>query len=122
MTLRSLYALGLVAVAACGAPSAGSRAQADANAVTRAVYDDNPSEVIAHFDAAIKPTVSRAEVGVLSDKMHSLGSWQGITYLGTDASTNEYTYRARFQRGSMDVVVRLDPKGKLSAYRVFPGG
>ena len=64
--------------------------------------------------------VSRAEVGALSDKMHALGSYKGLTLLSTDPAKSEFTYRADFEKGSMNVVVRVDQDGKLAAYRVFP--
>jgi hypothetical protein len=66
--------------------------------------------------------VTRAEVGTISDQMHKLGDYKGLTMLSSDATKSEFTYRADFTNGSMNVVVRVDPNGKLSAYRVFPNG
>ena len=56
---------------------------------------------------------------MLSDKMHALGKYERLSLLGMDTSTHVYTYRASFAKGTMNVVVRLDPDGKLAAYRVF---
>jgi len=108
-----LLAAGL---AAC----AGADPQSTANGVTRAVYDDNLSAVTPYFDDALRPQVSRAGVGVISDKMHALGNYSGLTLLASDSTKHEYTYRANFSKGTMNVVVRLDGDGRLAAYRVFP--
>ncbi|HEX8806334.1 MAG TPA: hypothetical protein VF741_05255 [Candidatus Aquilonibacter sp.] len=94
--------------------------QSTANAVTRAVFENNQSAVTAYFDDALRPQVTRASVGVLSDKMHALGSYNGLTLIATDTSKHEYTYRANFTKGTMNVIVRVDPDGRLAAYRVFP--
>jgi 6-phosphogluconolactonase (cycloisomerase 2 family) len=63
--------------------------------------------------------VTRSEVGILSDQMHKYGDYKGLTYVSTDPAKNEYTYRANFTKGSMNVVVKLDADGKVAAYRVF---
>jgi hypothetical protein len=112
--LAALCMLG--ALTACG----GGGPQSAANGVTRAVYDDNLASVAPYFDEATRAKVSRASVGVLSDKMHALGSYNGLTFLGSDVTKHEYTYRASFSKGTMNVVVRLDGDGRLAAYRVFP--
>lgn len=104
------------AVAAC----AGNDAQSAANGVTRAVYDNNVGAVQPYFDDVLRPQVSRAGVGVISDKMHAMGSYNGLTLLGSDTTKREYTYRANFSKGTMNVVVRVDPDGRLAAYRVYP--
>ncbi len=72
------------------------------------------------FDAALQSHVSRAEVGALSDKMHALGDYKGLSLVSSDLPKSEYTYRADFDHGTMSVVVRLDPDGNLAAYRIFP--
>jgi hypothetical protein len=107
----------LGALTACG----GGDPQSTANGVTRAVYDDSLASVAPYFDDATRAKVSRASVGVLSDKMHALGTYNGLTLLGSDATKQEYTYRASFSKGTMNVIVRLDGDGRVAAYRVFPG-
>jgi hypothetical protein len=72
------------------------------------------------FDTALQSQVSRAEVGALSDKMHALGDYKGLSFVSSDPTKSEYTYRADFANGTMSVVIRLDPDGKLAAYRIFP--
>ncbi len=115
--MKCAYALViLAAVAACGR----NDPQSTANAVTRAVFENDQAAVTAYFDDALRPQVTRASVGVLSDKMHALGSYNGLTLLATDTSNHEYTYRANFSKGTMNVVVRVDRDGRLAAYRVFP--
>ena len=113
---RTLPLLLLAAVSAC----AGNDPQSTANGVTRALYDDNVAAVQPYFDDSMRPQVSRASVGVISDKMHAMGTYNGLTFLGSDSTKREYTYRANFSRGTANVVVRFDPDGRLAAYRVFP--
>jgi len=109
-----------LALAACGSNSPGGGAQAAADSTTKAVYNDDPATVTQNFDDALKNQVTRSEVGILSDQMHKMGDYQGLTFVGSDPNKNEYTYRAGFTKGSMNVTVRLDPDGKFAAYRVFP--
>ncbi len=119
---RRIVALALLAVvpAACsGALAGGGSAQAAAEGVTTAAYADNFAGVTEHFDRQLRATVSRAEVGALSDKMHALGTYQGLTYVSGDPTKSEFTYRANFSNGSMSLVIRMDPSGKLAAYRIF---
>ena len=88
--------------------------------MTKAVYDDDVTTVQSHMDPSLQSQVSRGDVGTLSDKMHGLGAYKGLTYLDGDAAKSEFTYRADFEKGTMNVVVRVDNDGKLAAYRVFP--
>jgi hypothetical protein len=113
---RALALLLLALPTACS----GNDPQSLANTVTRAVYDNNASAVQPYFDDALRAQVSRASVGVISDKMHELGSYNGLTLLGSDTTKREYSYRANFSKGAVNIVVRVDPDGRLAAYRVFP--
>ena len=83
------------------------------------MYNDDPNGVTAHFDDQLKTQVTRSEVGILSDQMHREGDYHGLTFLSSNPNKNEYTYRANFSRGSMNVVMRLDPNGQIAAYRVL---
>ena len=112
-------ALGML-VCGCSANQSGGSAASTADGVTKAVYNDDMTGVTESFDDQLKNQVSRGEVGVLSDKMHALGDYKGLTYLSGDPAKSEFTYRADFVRGSMNVVVRVDSDGRLAAYRVFP--
>jgi hypothetical protein len=113
---RVLAILSLTALAAC---SSGDP-QSAANDVTRAVYQDDVSGVVSHVDEGLVSEISRASVGVISDKMHALGAYNGLTAIASDPAKREYTYRANFARGTMNVIIRTDPDGKLAAYRVYP--
>jgi hypothetical protein len=117
---RILAALLLSASLAACAAGSGTNAQAAANAVTKAVYADDFDAVTANFDDSLKSRISRTEVGALSDKLHSLGSFRGSSYVKGDPAKNEFTYRLSFDQGSISAVVRLDSSGKLAAYRLFP--
>lgn len=107
-----------LALAACGAGGNG-QAQALADGTTKAVYNDDPGGVTAHFDDQLKSQVTRTEVGILSDQMHKQGDYRGLSFLNSDPNKNEYTYRANFSKGSMNVIVRLDQSGEIAAYRVL---
>jgi hypothetical protein len=104
-------------LAACG--GGGNGAQAAADNTTKAVYNDDYDGVTQNFDDNLKQVVTRSEVGILSDRMHKAGQYQGLTFVSSDPNKNEYTYRAGFSSGTMNVVVRLDPDGKFAAYRVL---
>jgi hypothetical protein len=106
-------------LAACGDGGGTGQAQNLADSTTKAVYNDDLTGVTANFDDQLKPTVTRAEVGILSDQMHKQGDYQGLSFMSSDPNKNEYTYRANFSKGSMNVVVRLDQNGELAAYRVL---
>ncbi len=106
-----------LALAACGGGATG-QAQNLADTTTKAAFNDDPNGVTAHFDDQLKSQVTRAEVGVLSDRMHKRGEYQGLTFVSADPNKNEYTYRANFSKGSVPVVVRLDGNGEIAAYRV----
>ncbi len=108
-----------LALAACGGGGGSGQAQSLADSTTKAVYNDDPDGVTAHFDDQLKSQVTRTEVGILSDQMHKQGDYQGLTFVSTDPNKNEYTYRATFSKGSMNVVVRLDQNGEIAAYRVL---
>lgn len=115
---KSSALLAALLLAACGSHPA-SGAQGSAESTTKAVYDDDPAGVMANFDETLKSQVTRSEVGILSDQMHKLGRYNGLSYVSSDPGKNEYTYRAAFSNGTMNVVVRLDPDGRFAAYRVF---
>jgi outer membrane lipopolysaccharide assembly protein LptE/RlpB len=118
--MKRIAILGLALVlglAACGHPT--GQAQAAADSTTKAVYNDDANAVTQNFDDTLKTQVTRSEVGILSDQMHKYGDYKGLTYVSTDPAKNEYTYRANFTKGSMNVVVKLDADGKVAAYRVF---
>ncbi len=105
-------------ICACGAHA--SREHKLADAVTQAVYADDESGVVKNFDADLQRQVKRADVGVISDKMHALGEYQGLTPTTADPGTRRYAYQANFSNGTMLVEMRLDPDGKIAAYRVVP--
>lgn len=120
-TVAALVACGsfALALAACGGGDGTGQAQSLADTTTKAVYNDDPGAVTAHFDDQLKGQVTRTQVGILSDQMHKQGDYQGLSFVSNDPNKNEYTYRANFSKGSMNVVVRLDQDGEIAAYRVL---
>jgi len=122
MSLRRWLPLVLLAaLTACGASAASGAAARAADSVTKDVYNNDAQSVASQLDGPLQSQVSRGEVGMLSDKMHALGAYKGLTYIAGDPAKNEYTYRANFDKGTLNVVVRIDSDGKLGAYRVFAG-
>jgi hypothetical protein len=112
----------LVVLPACqGSDDPARHAQSLAEAVTNAIYANDPDGVRSNLDDTIKPLVTRAQVGALSDKFHALGAYAGLTFLVSDPTKHEFTYRASFAKGNVNVVVRVAPDGRLAAYRVFTG-
>jgi hypothetical protein len=94
--------------------------QALADQTTRAVYDGDYDRTIAHFDAALSGAVTRASVGQLSDRMHALGTYHGLKQTSTDPDKGRYDFEAAFDKGTMTVQLRVDPTGKIGAYRITP--
>ncbi|MDP9025638.1 MAG: hypothetical protein M3N13_09730, partial [Candidatus Eremiobacteraeota bacterium] len=78
----------ITAIAGCSNRGSGDAtvgsAQSNADAITKAAYNDDYAGVSANFDATIKRQVGRAEVGIMSDKMHKLGDYKGLTLLSND--------------------------------------
>jgi hypothetical protein len=64
-----------VLLAACSGPDPTSTA----SEMTRAVYVDDVGGVVSHVDESLVTQISRASVGVLSDKMHALGQYDSLT-------------------------------------------
>jgi hypothetical protein len=105
-----------LALAACAGNGAGG-AQSAADGTTKAVYNDDVAGVTQNFNDSLKSQVTRSEVGIMSDQMHQLGDYKGLTFVSSDPNKNEYTYRADFTKGTGNVVVRLDSDGRFAAYR-----
>jgi hypothetical protein len=85
------------------------------------VYSDDYDATTADFDAETKAQVTRSQIGDLSDKMHALGAYQGLTQTSADADRGLYEYDLRFTSGHMTAKLRVDPSGKVGAYRIIPG-
>jgi len=108
-----------VALSACGGGGNGA-AQSTADTITKAVIANDVATVQNNLDDALKPTVTKTSVAALSDAMQKLGDYKGLTLLSSDATKNEYTFRADFASGTMNVVVKLDSDGKAGAYKAIP--
>jgi hypothetical protein len=121
MWCRAAAALSLAAALSGCAGTSTSKPSALADSITRAVYNDDYDATTASFDATTKAQVTRAQIGDLSDKMHALGTYQGLTETSADVDRGVYEYDLRFTSGHMTAKLRLDPSGKVGAYRVVPG-
>lgn len=114
-----LAVFAMLVVSGCG--HSGSNEQKIADDVTQAVYNNDASAVQQNFTSDLAATVTRTSVGDLSDKMHQLGAYQGLTETGSDLPAKRYIFDAKFDKGDMTVRIRLDPSGKIAAYRLTPG-
>ena len=112
-------AISLLALGACASQPASGPAQT-AEKITRAVYADDVAATSADFEDALKGTVTRSDVGFLSDKMHALGDFESLASLNSAPDSGRYAYTANFAKGRMVVELRIDPDGKVGAYRVVP--
>jgi hypothetical protein len=111
----ALLALAIAVGTGCGNASDPS---ALAEKITRAVYANDFDSTTADFDDSLKGEVTRAEVGAISDKLHDLGDIKQVSQRSANADTGRYDYDVTLDRGSVVVQLRLDPSGKVGAYRV----
>src|SRR3989442_401801 len=107
----SACAFAVVCLAGCA-----SRESKLADATTRAVYNDDIDAVTQNFDPQLSKEVTRAQLGQLSDLMHTRGEYKGVTETGTEPD-GAYDFRADFSNGNLIVKMKLDPDGKISGYR-----
>jgi hypothetical protein len=77
--------------------------------------------VTANFTSDLAPKVTRASLGTMSDMMHQMGNYQGLSLVTTDLPAHRYTFDAKFDKGDMTVRMRLDGDGKIMGYYVSPG-
>ncbi len=90
-----------------------------ADATTRAVYNNDYDAVTSDFTPTLAKTVTRAELGALSDVMHAHGDYKGLTETGSEPD-GALDFVANFTNGNMIVKMKLDADGKISGYRVIP--
>jgi hypothetical protein len=112
--LAGLVVLGLCA---CGG-SAATSPEKVVNDTTAAVYNDDLNAIQSHFNADLRKQVTIDGVASLSQKLHSFGSYKGITQTAADPNGGRYDYSAAFDNATMAVHVRIDPDGHIAAYRI----
>lgn len=116
---RAPAAAGGLLLALCACSGSANGPQQVADHTTTAIYNDDYAAVTARFDPALKSSVTREQVGMLSDRLHRLGRYQGLSLMDDDVALNEYTYKAAFTNGTAKVVERLDGNGSLAAFRLL---
>ncbi len=109
-----------LAVGQAGCAHNGPDPKVMADSATHGVYDADYDRTTANFDSALKLSVTRASIGQISDKMHALGALHDLKATTSDPDKGRYDYEASFDKGAMLVQIRLDPNGKIGAYRVSP--
>lgn len=109
-----------LAVVAAACAHRGADPQTLADDTTRGVYNVDLDATTAHFDDALKAQVTRASIGQISDEMHALGAYHGLKPANSDPDNGRYDYQAAFDKGTLLVQLRLDPDGRIGAYRVTP--
>ena len=82
------------------------------------MYANDYDATVADFDDSTKKGVTRSSLGDLSDKMHALGDYQSLGPRSADPDSGKYAYDAHFTGGAMLGELRVDPSGKVGAYRV----
>ncbi len=120
--LRVALAASLFASVAACASQATTDPAATAERITRAVYANDLDTAVANMDDQTKKSVTRSELGELSDKMHALGDLKSLAQRSADPDSGKYEYDANFTSGAMLVQIRIDPSGKVGAYRIAPEG
>lgn len=118
--LRSAPACALLAFSAVACAQKHDDPQQMAEKITRAVYANDLDTTTATFDDATKKTITREALGAMSDTMHALGDFGSLAPRSADPDSGKYEYDAHFTRGAMLVRMRIDPSGKIGAYRVEP--
>ena len=91
-----------------------------ADQATKGVYNADLPATQTNFDDALKTQVTRETIGALSDKMHALGAYKGLKALDADPDRGRYDFEADFDGGMLAVELRIDPSGKIGAYRIAP--
>ena len=119
--IRASVLLGTLACAFSGcSANGGSAPQRLADRITRAVYANDLGTTLDAFDGATKAAITRAELGGLSDRMHALGDLKSVVSRDGNPDTGRYEFDASFTGGMMLVQMRIDPSGKVGAYRIVP--
>jgi hypothetical protein len=116
---RLIVACALAAVLA-GCAQHGSDPQSVANNVAQALYNNDYNGAVSNFDDTLKTQATRTQVAMVSDKMHALGDYQGLTLTKSDEDTRRYWFDAKFSKGDMIVELRLHANGQVAAYRLIP--
>ena len=114
-------ACAIAALTACASGPSRQPPTALVESITRSVYADDYAGTTADMDGETKAQVTRADLGRLSDKMHELGPFEGADQTSADPDKGVYEYDLRFASGHMTAKLRIDPSGKVGAYRVYPG-
>ena len=114
---RSITAVAALALAS-GCSSAPGNPGAAADTITRAVIANDYDSTVSNFDDSTKKTISRSDLGSLSDRMNALGEYRALNQRSSDPDRGRYEYDATFSRGALLVMLRVDPDGKIGAYRV----
>lgn len=119
--MRLIVACALAALlAGCAQMGHSGDPQSVANNVAQALYNNDYNGAIANFDDSLKTQATRTQVAMVSDKMHALGDYQGLTLTKSDEDTRRYWFDAKFSKGDMIVELRLHANGQVAAYRLIP--
>jgi hypothetical protein len=118
MRTLSVALAGSFALALCACGGSATSPEKVVNDTTAAVYNDDLNAMQSHFDDALRKQVTIDGVASLSQKLHSFGSYKGITQIAADPNGGRYDYNAAFDNVSMTVHVRVDPDGRIAAFRI----
>lgn len=106
--------LAALSLAACGGPS---RDQRDADAMTRAVINNDMRPVMKDIDPSLEGQITRIRVAELSDELNAQGAYKGLTDATKEAwcDKTRYTgcYVANFANRPYQEVIKLGSDGKI---------
>jgi len=121
LMVRSRLIIACVLAAGLVACSQHAKTPQDtATAVAQALYNNDYAAATQNFDDTLKSQANRTQIAVISDKMHTLGDFQGLTETKHDDDTRRYWYDGKFSKGDMSIEMRLHADGTIAAYRIIP--
>jgi len=112
--------LATTALAACSGQANSPQAVATTvtDAATKAVYNDDLNAMRSNFDDDLRKQVTIQQVDTIASKLKALGTYKGLSTTAADPTRGRYDFSAQFDQTSIPVHVRVDPDGRLAAYRV----
>ncbi len=116
--LAPLVLVTAVLLGGCGGENANEKL---ASRVTAAIVANDIAPVAGEFNAMIRPKLTRASVGKLSDQVAPYGKLQSVKETTpSGAGTGQHTFTAQFEKGSWDEKMTLDADGKISSFYMQP--
>ncbi len=118
MRLRSLLALGLIALTLAGC-SFQNKYEKEADKITRAVIANDMGPVQGDFTPAVSQQITRVKVAELSDELAGLGKYQGLKENPAACTPSGYhCFDVKFEKRPYREWLQMDDTGKVSVWRI----